>query len=122
MPCLFSFHYDGKVFKGVNLNQYGIGVEFEELANGNFHFHRSQVLKDCYIEIEGTTIYFSRLKVCWLHATPNGLVYGFDIDSILPPQKILLDDSYLQAIERYRNSDTLTIAEQQALEKFYETV
>lgn len=119
VPYFFSFHQGHNVFKGINLNRSGFGIHFQESADGTFHFHRSQQLKDCYIQIEGKTIYFSRLRVNWLEITKKGLVYGFKIESIIEPELKKFLSVYEEALNAYRNSETLSLSEKQALDGFY---
>lgn len=118
VPHLFSFHFQNKVLKGVDLGEIGIGVFFPGNQREGFLFHREQQLKDCFIEIEGQTIYFSRLRVCWLDLTDDGLVYGLRIESILEPEEKKYRQMYLLALDQYRNSRNLTLAEKQVLDTF----
>ena len=121
VPYLFSFHNQGDVFKGINFSRNGFGIYFSERNEGNFHFHRSQLLRDSYMQIEGKTIYFSRLRVSRLDISKNGLIYGFRIESIIEPEMIKYLSIYERALDSYRNSETLSIAEKQALDEFYAT-
>lgn len=119
IPYPFSFHHDGDVLEGVNLSLSGFGVLYHEDKDGNFHFKKSQQLKDCYIQVEGETIYFSRLRVCWLNLTKKGLVYGFQIESIVEPELEKYELAYQKVIHQFKESENLSAGEREALESFY---
>lgn len=84
----FAFHYQGRVFKGYNLSKFGIGIGQGQQECRDFCFYRTQRLKNCHIEILGETIKFSTLDVCWTENSHEGLIYGLEIKSILPKDKI----------------------------------
>lgn len=119
VPCLFSFHQDGDVLKGVNIGLGGLALSFPATNDGTFHFHRGQILKNCYIQVEGETIYFSKLAVCWLDIAENGLVYGFRIISIIEPEKAKYEAAYHKVLNHYRQKSSLSVAQKQALDNFF---
>lgn len=119
IPYPFSFHHNEEVLEGVNLSLSGFGVLYQEDQDGNFHFKKSQQLKDCYIQVEGETIYFSRLRVCWLNLTKKGLVYGFQIESIVPPELAKYERAYEKVIQQIKDSEALSAGEREVLEQFY---
>ncbi|MDX1796727.1 MAG: hypothetical protein R3219_08370 [Hydrogenovibrio sp.] len=120
VPCLFSFHHDNLILKGHDLNRNGFGLAFPVKKDGTFQFHRSEQLRNCYIQIEGQTIYFSKVRVCWLDIDRHtgGLTYGFHIESIIEPEKIKYLAVYDQMLEKYRQSPSLSISEKNALDSF----
>lgn len=118
VPCPFSFHHKDEVLEGRNLGLGGFGVAYPVSGDGTFHFHRGQLLKNCYIQIEGETIYFSKVNVCWLETTDDGLIYGIKIASIVEPEKEKYKEVYEQVMNHYRNNGVLTVAEREALDNF----
>lgn len=119
VPCLFSFHHKDEVLEGRNLGLTGFGVAYPVANDGTFHFHRGQLLKNCYIQIEGQTIYFSKVNVCWLDTGEGGLVYGFKITSIIEPEKEKYKAVYELVLSHYRNNGVLTVAERETLDNFF---
>lgn len=90
----FTFHYAGKVYKGVNFSPEGFGVEAKCIEKGRFAFTRFQQLKDCAIEIEGHTILLPSLKVCWLEEVEKNIIFGMLLDYATAPAKQKLLEIY----------------------------
>lgn len=88
VPNLFSFHYGEKVFVGRNISREGFGLLCPCTKDGSFMFHNQQKLRNCYMEIHATTIYFSKLTVKRLERVGGDYIYGICIDSILPAEKV----------------------------------
>ncbi|WP_024852042.1 hypothetical protein [Hydrogenovibrio kuenenii] len=119
VPCLFSFHHKDEVLEGRNLGLDGFGVAYPASNDGTFHFHREQLLKNCYIQIEGETIYFSKVNVCWLETGQEGLTYSFKIASIIEPEKEKYKEVYEKVLAHYRDNGVLTVTEKEALDRFF---
>lgn len=118
VPSLYSFHHKDEVLKGLNIGLGGFGVAYPILEDGTFYFHRGQTLKNCHIQIEGETIYFSKVNVCGLDISDDGLVYGMKITSIIDPEKEKYEAMYAKVLEHYRENGVLSISEREALKSF----
>lgn len=119
VPCLFSFHQDDEVLKGVNIGLGGFALCFPATNDGTFQFYRGQILKNCHIQVEGETIYFSKLAVSWLDLVEGGVMYGFRIISIVEPEKAKYEAIYHKVLDQYRHKSNLSISQKQALENFF---
>ncbi|MBN2606399.1 MAG: hypothetical protein JXR47_03565 [Thiotrichales bacterium] len=118
VPSFFSFHHKDEVLKGLNLGLGGFGVAYPIADDGTFHFYRGQLLKNCYIQVEGETIYFSKVNVCWLDLSDDGLVYGIKISSIIAPEKEKYQEVYEKVLTHYRENGVLSLSEREALNNF----
>ncbi|BBN60590.1 hypothetical protein HVMH_2184 [Hydrogenovibrio marinus] len=115
---MFSFHHKEEVLKGLNLGIGGFALAYPIADDGTFHFYRGQTLKNCYIQVEGETIYFSKVNVCWLDISDDGLVYGIKISSIIAPEKEKYEATYEKVLAHYRENGVLSISEREALKNF----
>lgn len=90
----FSFHYDEDVLVGRCLFEEGLSVYCPNKGTKAFHYSRQQKLKDCYIQVDGVTVYICVLVVSQLQEIDNEYVYRLKIKSILPAEKEKLRQLY----------------------------
>ncbi len=117
IPQAFCFHYGGKQFKGVNLSAGGFAIQIEVVSDRTFEFSRSQLIQNCHVEIEGCTIYFSKVRVCWLDVTLKGFVFGLQIESMVEPEQEKYLTLYEGAIQAYQHSGRLSLSDQKIMEE-----
>lgn len=103
LPHMFSFHYKDQVLVGRDICREGMGLFCPDPKEGAFHFRNSESLRQCYIEIHGVTIYFSKLKVMRLVKVNNDFVYGLQIESVLPQEREEYLAIYHQKLEDFEN-------------------
>lgn len=83
----FSFHYGEDVLVGRCLFKEGLSVYCPNKGTKAFHYSRQQKLKDCYIQVDGVTVYICSLVVSQLQEVGSEYVYRLKIKSILPAEK-----------------------------------
>ena len=84
----FSFHYGEEVLEGRDFSERGLSVHYPFVdKEACFHFFYGQKLRDCYIQIEGQTFYFTRMRLARLEQEGDTIIYGIDIDHMLPPEQ-----------------------------------
>ncbi|MDR9499151.1 MAG: hypothetical protein RI556_08255 [Hydrogenovibrio sp.] len=96
IPHPFSFHYRDQVWKGVLLCREGVGVLCPPGRPGEFEFQRHQKVRDCFIQVEGRTVYMPKMVVHSRHAKSDAFLYCFRIESILPQEQKTLNEVYDQ--------------------------
>jgi hypothetical protein len=104
----FSFHLNGDVLKGRDISEVGISVYCPNAGkSGLFYFRSGQKLKDCSIQIEGQTFYFTRLRVARLEEDGDLLLYGIEIDHMLEPEKQRFHAFYTNLYEQSSKTELL---------------
>lgn len=84
----FSFHLGDQVLEGRDLSADSLSVYCPlNFKDGQFYFYKGQNIKDCFIQIEGKTFYFTCLHVTRLEKENNIIVYGIQIDFIIPQEQ-----------------------------------
>lgn len=101
----FSFHYDEDVLVGRCLFKEGLSVYCPNKGTKAFHYNRQQKLKDCYIQVDGVTVYICSLVVSQLQEIGGEYVYRLKIKSILPAEKEKLLKIYDDKKIEIDNSD-----------------
>lgn len=84
----FSFHHHDEVLEGRDVSEIGLSVYCPyNREDGKFYFNNGQKLKDCFIQIEGQTFYYTRLRVVRLEQEGQDVLYGIEIDHMLEPEQ-----------------------------------
>jgi hypothetical protein len=90
----FSFHQKQRVMKGELLCREGVGVLCTPDQPGEFAFKRDQKIKDCYLQVEGVTVYIPKMVVHSRQVTADGVLYCLRVESILPKEEAKLEQVY----------------------------
>jgi len=101
----FSFHHGDDVLVGRCLFEEGLSVYCPNKGTKAFHYNRQQKLKDCYIQVDGATVYICALVVFQLQEISQEYVYRLKIKSILPAEKEKLLQIYEEKLAQTENSE-----------------
>ncbi|KUJ71076.1 hypothetical protein [Thiomicrospira sp. WB1] len=94
IPHPFSFHHKERVWKGKLLCREGAGVLCAPGQPGEFDFKRNQKIKDCYLQVEGQTVYIPKMVVHSRQIVNDGFLYCLRVESILPHEAKKLEQLY----------------------------
>ena len=90
----FSFHHKERVWRGELLCREGVGLICAADQPGEFEFKRDQKIKDCYLQMEGVTVYIPKMVVHSRQMAADGFMYCLRVESILPQEDAKLEQLY----------------------------
>lgn len=105
LKCPFSFHLNDEVLEGRDFSEDSLSVYCPlNRENGQFYFYKGQKLKDCFVQIEGNTFYYTNLHVARLEQESDEIVYELEIDYMVSPEQQRFEAFYCELKAQVSNN------------------